>query len=443
MAFFQLMAGDTNTSKMLLQWIIFIGIFMFVVPKLYFYQMFAKVEASARKLEDISKKGQKEVVTVAASYGKDKKQARKLLKRFVDFFVIPPVNLDPFGIMKKLEHLIHSSEDRFKDMSAEIAPKAGTEESMNVYMGLQAAVEINTIAKIVRHFVELVKKFKNLQFAMILQMQLPMIEKLVEAEFKGLKAFLSGKAIGDGIGPLVVASMASTEGKELTPEALVSKEVIWGRNILLVKAKGPGGRLGEIGDAVQLLCKKHKVAKIITIDAAQKLEGEKTGTVSEGVGAAIGGVGVQKAKIEEIAVKNKIPMEALAIKMSPFEAISPMPEDVVKAVKDAKMLLSDRVQHKTNKGDYVVVVGVGNTCGVDNTSKGIRRTIEKIEKEAKKLKREEEKKETKGWWLPKKKKKEAPESLAAQFWFGRMNGNPYMLDNCLKGNLTTEVKTHA
>ena len=443
MTFFQLMAGDTNTSKMLIQWVLFIGIFMFVVPKLYFYQMYSKIEASARKLEGISKNGQKAVVKAAEKYGKERKTARAMLTRFVDFFVIPPVNLDPFGIMKKLEHLVHSSEDRFKDMANEIAPEAGKEESMDVYMGLQAAVEINTIAKIVRHFVELVKKFKNLQFAMILQMQLPMIEKLAEAEYKGLNAFLKGNAIGDGIGPLVVASMAREEGKELTPEALVSKESMWDRNIFFVKAKGPGGRLGEIGDAVQMLCKKHKIAKIITVDAAQKLEGEKTGTVSEGVGVAIGGVGVQKAKIEEIAVKNKIPLEALAIKMSPFEAISPMPEEVLKSVNNAKILVKERAKHRTRKGDYVIVVGVGNTCGVGNTNRDIAKTIKKIEKEAKRLKAEKEKKETKNWWLPKKRKSEAPESLTKQFWLSRLNGNPYMLDNYLKGNLTTEVKPNA
>lgn len=441
MAFFQLMAGDTTTSRMLIQWVLFIGIFMFVLPKLYFYQMFAKVEASARKLEKISKDGQKEVVKAAGKYGKDKKIARALLTRFVDFFIIPPVSLDPFGIMTKLEHLLRDTEYRFKDMAKEIAPEAEAEKSMDIYMSLQAAVGINTIAKIVRHYVELVKKFKNLQFAMILQMQLPLIEKMVEAEFKGLKSFLRGNAIGDGVGPLVIASLTKDDGKEITRDALVSKTALWDRNLLFIKAKGPGGRLGEIGEAVKLMCKKHKVVKIVTVDAAQKLEGEKTGTVSEGIGVAMGGPGVQKSKIEEIAVKNKIPLEALAIKMSPYEAISPMPEDVVNAVDSAKTLVKERVKHHTKKGDYVIVVGVGNTCGVGNTNKDIKKAIAKITKEAKRVKAEEDAKETKNWWLLKKKRKETPESLTKQFWMSRMNGNPYMLDNYFKGNLTTtEVK---
>ena len=56
------------------------------------------------------------------------------------------------------------------------------------------------IAKIVRHNVELAKKFKNLQIAMILQMQLPIIEKIAESELKGAQAFVSGWPIGDSIG---------------------------------------------------------------------------------------------------------------------------------------------------------------------------------------------------------------------------------------------------
>ena len=39
---------------------------------------------------------------------------------------------------------------------------------------------------------------------------------------------------------------------------------------------------------------------IITIDAALKLEGEDTGEVAEGIGAAIGGPGIERYKINLI-----------------------------------------------------------------------------------------------------------------------------------------------
>ena len=47
------------------------------------------------------------------------------------------------------------------------------------------------------------------------------------------------------------------------------------------------------------------------IDAALKLEGEKTGDIAEGIGVAIGGIGVEKFRIEAQTVKAGVPMYAV------------------------------------------------------------------------------------------------------------------------------------
>ncbi len=378
--------------------------FIFLGPRIYLWQALAKIEASALKLEKIAADGRKDIFKAAGKYGGKGEGVKHKVDNFMDFFMIPPVDLDPFGIMKKLEHLVRGTEGRFKQAAEQIAPKADSEEVMNVYMGLQAAVTINMIAKIVRHWAELMKKFKNFQFALLFQMQLPMIEKIVEAEQKGLKAFLNGEAIGDAAGPLVIASLTEKEGKEIARDVIAVQKPMWGRNLILLKARGPGGRLGELGYAVENAVRRNKkVAKIITIDAAQKLEGEKTGSVAEGIGVAIGGIGIEKAKIEEIALRHKLPLDAIAIKMSPFEAISPMPAEVADGVKKAVELLKERVED-VPKGAKVVVVGVGNTCGIPNTNKGLKEVVKKIKSRAKKLKAEE-KSEDAGWLsLPKGKK---------------------------------------
>ncbi len=81
------------------------------------------------------------------------------------------------------------------------------------------------------------------------------------------------------------------------------------RKVVLLKAEGPKGSLGELDDAlIKMLDGEHSDTKaIIMIDAALKLEGEKTGDVAEGVGAAIGGYGVEKFKIEEAAYRKGDP----------------------------------------------------------------------------------------------------------------------------------------
>jgi len=68
-----------------------------------------------------------------------------------------------------------------------------------------------------------------------------------------------------------------------------------------------------------------------------------------------------------------------------------LPEEVVKAVDKATDYLKERVE-KTKPGSNLIVVGVGNTCGVPNTKKGLNNTIESIKRRAKKLKKEEDEK---------------------------------------------------
>ncbi|MFH1450866.1 MAG: DUF1512 family protein [archaeon] len=397
-----LMGGESSTIQTMINWAIMLAIFMFVLPKLYFYQIFSKLDLSAKKLEALSEKGQKILLDRTEKFTPSKKTAKGILNNFIDFFMIPPVSLDPFGIVKKLEHMIDQGEKRFKDVAKQMAPKANLEQQMNVDMGLQAATMLHTLAKIVRHFVETAKKFKNLQIAMIIQMQLPIIEKMAEAEFDGMETFLKGMPIGDAAGPLTIASLVDKEGKEIAPDVIAVTEKRWGRNITFMKAKGPGGRLGKLGKAVENACKGKKIAKIITIDAAQKLEGEKTGSVAEGIGVAMGGPGVQKSQIEDVAVRLGIPVDAIAIKMSSFQAIKPMPIKVLNAIDKAKDILRQKVEDAP-KGSNIVVIGVGNTCGIPNTNKSLNTIKEAIKREARRKKEEEEKKQKRGFFNKPKK----------------------------------------
>ena len=64
----------------------------------------------------------------------------------------------------------------------------------------------------------------------------------------------------------------------------------------------------------------NKISMLVMIDAALKLEGENTGEIAQGIGAAIGGIGTEKFRIEEAATKNNIPMYAIVVKETMLEA---------------------------------------------------------------------------------------------------------------------------
>jgi len=367
-------------------WIFALG---FIFPKLIVYQMMVKLEQSTMKLEVMSKKAQKTVLEKISK--KPDKKLKDQVKNFMEFFAIPPVDLDPYGIVKKFDHLVKQEKDRFKYFVDQIAPKSSEEEKANIMMGLSGSMGLYQITKIVRHFLELTKKTKSQYYAMILQMQLPLIERIAKSLVHGTEALSNGWVIGDGIGPYVAVNYIGSDEVKTDEENVVSKKKRKGRDIIIIKAKGPGGRTGNPGKILEKLSKKTEIAKIITIDAAAKLEGEETGSVAEGVGVAMGGIGVERYYIEDVAVKNNIPIDSIIVKMSQEEAIMAMKKSIIDAVPRVMKILDETVARTKEKGT-IVIIGVGNTSGVGNDGKDVKKTGEEIRKIDDEIEKKEKKK---------------------------------------------------
>jgi len=199
-------------------------------------------------------------------------------------------------------------------------------------------------------------------------MQLPTIMEEAEAYLSFLDAFKQSRPIGDGVGALAASKlMAGQERREIAKEMVIGETIIDGRRVLATKAKGPGGAVGKVGDAVSSLIEANvgKVRLVVMVDAGLKLEGEDAGEVAEGIGAAIGGIGVDKYKIEEVATKHKIPVYAIIIKESLKEVLAPMSDPLREAVDKAIARLKTVLQEQTKEGDTAIVVGVGNTLGIE------------------------------------------------------------------------------
>lgn len=393
------MASDPNLLNNIVN-VIWIGLILVSVvfgQRIMVSQILLRSEQFANQLENMTDKGKGYVLK---KLKKKDKSTKDSVNHFMDFFAIEPVNLDPYGIIKKIEHISELSEKRFKYFVDRIAPEFNSEEKANLIMGLSGALTLNQVAKIVRHYVEMLRKTKNLQYAIILQIQISLLEKPAKALLQGTEALTNGWPIGDSAGSFVVANMVGdTKPREIEEDTLIYKKKIKNRTVYIIKAKGPGGRLGKLGKAVEKLMKTEKICKIITIDAAAKLEGEKTGTVAEGIGVAIGGIGVDRAYIENIAVDKNIPLDSVIIKMGQEEAIQPIKKEILNAVPNTIKIVENTIEETKEKGT-ILVVGVGNTGGVGNNKK----SAEEAEKEARKISKifeEKEKREKKSWlgWL--------------------------------------------
>jgi hypothetical protein len=375
-------------------WLVIFMVFMLFYPRLMITQMLWKLEQSAVRMENRSKKTKKTVIRKISN--RPDLKLRSSVTNFLETVPILPKNLDPYGVVPKMDHIIKLYRKRFKYFVGEVAPKMDEEEKANLIGGLSGAITMNQIAKIVRHWVELVRKTKNLQLAMVLQMQLPMIERIAKAVVDGTEALTNGWPVGDGAGAMVASlligkSKITKRYKE--EEMIVVKKKIRGRNVIIMRAKGPGGRIGELGETVVDMVKKNKIAKIITIDAAAKLEGERTGSIADAVGVAIGGIGVDSFVIESIAVKKKIPLDAYAIKMSQEEAIQPMLDSIALATKNVAKRVEDNIASTKEKGS-ILVVGVGNCSGIGNDSAAVKdaeKAIKKVQRIVKERKKREKK----------------------------------------------------
>jgi hypothetical protein len=173
----------------------------------------------------------------------------------------------------------------------------------------------------------------------------------------------------------IPSKFITSEPEEVAEDIVRSEEEVAGNEVHVVKSRGPGGRLGKYGDAIEEVA--DDVEAIVTVDAAAKFEGEETGTVSEGVGVMMGGPGVEKSKIEDAAVENDLPLEGIVVKQSPPEASKPMKKEIYEAYKPAVEKVEEIVEELDGP---VAVVGVGNTCGVANQRSEVSNVPSKLQK---------------------------------------------------------------
>lgn len=359
--------GDTYGWIINLLFMIVFVIFMFYGQRIQMYIMLREVEGSLLRLKLIRDKGRKTAIKTIKELGKPKGDPTKRVDEFLEHIAIAPQSMDPAGIVWKLEHVLDVRDVRFKDEVRLMAPEADEVQINNIEMTLEAALALNILYKVIRHYYMLGKKTLSLYIIMQLQMILPLIMKEAQAFASALKAFTYGQPIGDGAGALVAAKLMNKYEKRKIAKDIVAATVpIEGRTAFVLKAEGPGANVGKPGDGIKKLIEENEgqIATVIVIDAAQKLEGEKPGDVADGVGVAIGGPGVEQFKAEESIVKYKIPVYAVIIKEDIGDAVSPMRKEIFDAADIAIERVKRIIRERTKEGERVIIAGIGNTIGI-------------------------------------------------------------------------------
>ncbi len=295
------------------------------------------------------------------------------IDEFLNFVTITPVDLDPNGIIPKIEHILNSREIMYLTEVRNLAVTANETQIQNLGKLLEVAAAVHMLHRLLIHYFLLGKKTKSHTFLQQVEMQMPMLLIMAKAYVYASKSFAEGSPIGDALGPLAVAKFVrelnsdiSPEYEEISENTMLQKITFEGRLIYFIRAKGPGGTVGKPGTAITEILNHHsdEIVRIITIDAGIKLEGDKTGAIVTGVGAAIGGFGVEKSKIEDISTQKQIPMDALICRQSLEDAICTMKKPILDSIPPIIEKIKRIIRRNTEENQSLIIAGIGNTIGI-------------------------------------------------------------------------------
>jgi len=356
--------GDSNPFMMLI-WFLPILLFVFYGQRIQLIITSRDIKKDMAKLEQFRNDARNELIDYVKQKLSPNGDPTQKLDRFFDYFTVMPVDIDPNGIIPKIHHLVRSREDTTRRQVKSMFSEINTLEVTKVQNLLEIVATLQLLHKVVRHLFLTAKKQNNYPLILPLQMLLPFIMEQAEALKDAIPAFKKGQPIGDGIGPLVVGGMMlDTKKQNAEFETVYSESEFDGRKLILLKAEGPYATVGRPGEATESIVEKLKPDVIIMIDAALKLEGEDSGSVAQGFGAAIGGIGIDRFKIEAIATKYDIPIFAIVVRQSVKEAITLMTKEISDQAENVKSQVYEMITDNSNPNQTVLVIGVGNTLGV-------------------------------------------------------------------------------
>jgi len=357
--------GDDSNPFMMLIWFLPIILFVFYGQRIQLIITSRDIKKSMSELEQFRNDSRDELINYIKQKLSPNGDPTQKLDRFFDYFTIMPVDIDPNGMIPKIHHLVRSREDTTRKQVMSMFSEISTLEITKVQNLLEIVTTLQLLHRIVRHLFLTAKKQNNYPLILPLQMMLPFIMEQAEALKDAVPAFKQGQPIGDGIGPLVVGEMMlDTKKQKAEFETVYSESEFDGRKLILLKAEGPYATVGRPGEATESIVEKLKPDVIIMIDAALKLEGEDSGSIAQGFGAAIGGIGTDRFKIEEVAIKHDIPIFAIVVRQSVKEAITLMKKEISDQAENVKSQVYEMITDNSNPNQTVLVIGVGNTVGV-------------------------------------------------------------------------------
>ncbi|MCK5240317.1 MAG: DUF1512 family protein, partial [Candidatus Thorarchaeota archaeon] len=109
--------GQTDLLGTIIQlaFFVFIVVFSLYGAKFQMWQWLKQIETGMLELKRMAIESRQTSIETFKKFGKDEEDVATGLDRWLDYFTIMPVDLDPAGVLRRLDHLLDERRDRFQE----------------------------------------------------------------------------------------------------------------------------------------------------------------------------------------------------------------------------------------------------------------------------------------------------------------------------------------
>ena len=154
--------GDESNPIMMLLWIIPIIVLVFYGQRIQLMVSSNEIKKDISKLEEFKNNSRQKLIDYVKTI-KPKDDPIKKIDSFLEYFTIMPVDLDPNGIIPKINHLVHSREDFTRLQVRSLFTEISDFEMSKVHNLLEIVTSLQLFHKITRHLYLTAKKQKSLR----------------------------------------------------------------------------------------------------------------------------------------------------------------------------------------------------------------------------------------------------------------------------------------
>jgi len=124
--------SDDSNPLMMIVWILPIILFVFYGQQIQLFVTSREIKKGIKKLDSFREESRTELINYIKNNLKPKDDPVKKLDKFLDYFTIMPVDMDPNGIVDKVRHTVRSREDYTRNHVRSLSPEMSDVELTKV-----------------------------------------------------------------------------------------------------------------------------------------------------------------------------------------------------------------------------------------------------------------------------------------------------------------------